>query len=60
VVDNDLESRPPANLSAMRTPLTDTAWPDMWFLNRGGDLDMNVEDAWEQVELILLVNLKHL
>jgi len=20
----------------------------MWFLNRGGDLDMNVEEAWEQ------------
>ena len=23
-------------------------WPQMWYLNRGGHLDMNVQDAWMQ------------
>ena len=27
---------------------TDPLWPEMWYLNRGGDLDMNVEAAWAQ------------
>jgi len=27
--------------------LNDPRWPLMWYLNRGGKLDMNVQDAWE-------------
>ncbi|RXG58688.1 Furin-like protease 1, isoform 1-CRR, partial [Armadillidium vulgare] len=27
--------------------LSDPKWPSMWYLNRGGDLDMNVERAWK-------------
>ena len=23
-------------------------WAQMWYLNRGGGLDMNVQDAWKQ------------
>ena len=23
-------------------------WPQMWYLNRGGHLDMNVQEAWVQ------------
>ncbi|XP_030572268.1 furin-like protease 1 [Drosophila novamexicana] len=26
----------------------DPKWPQMWYLNRGGDLDMNVIPAWQQ------------
>lgn len=26
---------------------TDKEWPRQWYLNRGGDLDMNVEEAWD-------------
>jgi len=25
---------------------TDKEWPRQWYLNRGGDIDMNVEEAW--------------
>lgn len=28
--------------------LNDPYWDKMWYLNRGDDLDMNVEGAWEQ------------
>jgi len=26
---------------------TDKEWPRQWYLNRGGNLDMNVEEAWD-------------
>ena len=26
---------------------SDKEWPRQWYLNRGGDLDMNVEAAWD-------------
>jgi len=26
---------------------TDKEWPRQWYLNRGGDIDMNVEEAWD-------------
>lgn len=26
---------------------TDQEWPRQWYLNRGGQLDMNVEEAWD-------------
>uniref|UniRef100_A0A0K2T2H0 furin n=1 Tax=Lepeophtheirus salmonis TaxID=72036 RepID=A0A0K2T2H0_LEPSM len=36
------------NLSAYKSKWNDRFWPEMWYLNRGGDhLDMNVEEAWE-------------
>ena len=47
LVDNEVDQKP-VNLSAYKTYLTDKMWPKMWFINRGGDLDMNVEDAWAQ------------
>jgi hypothetical protein len=28
--------------------LNDPYWEKMWYLNRGEDLDMNVEEAWEE------------
>ena len=28
--------------------LNDPLWEKMWYLNRGEDLDMNVEGAWEE------------
>merc|ERR1712223_2217917 len=28
--------------------LNDNRWPQMWYLNRGGHLDMNVQGAWMQ------------
>ncbi|CAD6991797.1 unnamed protein product [Ceratitis capitata] len=28
-------------------PLNDPKWPQMWYLNRGGGLDMNVVPAWQ-------------
>ncbi|KAK3877496.1 hypothetical protein Pcinc_017822, partial [Petrolisthes cinctipes] len=28
--------------------LNDPKWPQMWYLNRGGSLDMNVEAAWAE------------
>ena len=28
--------------------LNDPYWEKMWYLNRGEDLDMNVEGAWEE------------
>ncbi|XP_064474546.1 furin-like protease 1, isoforms 1/1-X/2 isoform X2 [Ornithodoros turicata] len=30
------------------TPLNDARWLDMWYLNRGGGLDMNVEEVWKK------------
>ncbi|XP_073835779.1 furin-like protease 1, isoforms 1/1-X/2 isoform X1 [Musca autumnalis] len=29
-------------------PFTDPKWEHMWYLNRGGDLDMNVIPAWKE------------
>ncbi|XP_037816406.1 furin-like protease 1 isoform X2 [Lucilia sericata] len=29
-------------------PFNDPKWPQMWYLNRGGDLDMNVIPAWKE------------
>ncbi|KAH8267637.1 hypothetical protein KR018_011607, partial [Drosophila ironensis] len=29
-------------------PFDDAKWPQMWYLNRGGGLDMNVIPAWKQ------------
>ncbi|XP_033150699.1 furin-like protease 1 isoform X3 [Drosophila busckii] len=29
-------------------PFNDPKWPQMWYLNRGGGLDMNVIPAWKQ------------
>ena len=35
--------------SSLKTFWDDEAWPEMWYLNRGGKgMDMNVEDAWAQ------------
>uniref|UniRef100_A0A8D9AFR3 furin n=1 Tax=Cacopsylla melanoneura TaxID=428564 RepID=A0A8D9AFR3_9HEMI len=31
-----------------RVTLNDPMWPQMWYLNRGGGLDMNVQGAWEE------------
>ncbi|XP_050537397.1 furin-like protease 1, isoforms 1/1-X/2 isoform X1 [Daktulosphaira vitifoliae] len=28
--------------------LNDPKWPKMWYLNRGRDIDMNVQGAWEE------------
>uniref|UniRef100_A0A2S2QKG2 furin n=1 Tax=Sipha flava TaxID=143950 RepID=A0A2S2QKG2_9HEMI len=28
--------------------LNDPKWPKMWYLNRGRDMDMNVQGAWEE------------
>lgn len=33
-------------LRAVTTTLNDPRWPQMWYLNRGRELDMNVEVAW--------------
>ncbi|XP_066953849.1 furin-like protease 1 [Macrobrachium rosenbergii] len=30
------------------TWMNDAKWPQMWYLNRGGDLDMNVQPAWAE------------
>ncbi|XP_053997118.1 furin-like protease 1, isoforms 1/1-X/2 [Hylaeus anthracinus] len=32
--------------SSLQTILDDERWPQMWYLNRGNGLDMNVQDAW--------------
>nr|XP_012137471.1 PREDICTED: furin-like protease 1, isoform 1-CRR isoform X3 [Megachile rotundata] len=37
--------RGPSNL---RTILNDEMWPQMWYLNRGKGLDMNVQEAWAE------------
>ncbi|XP_031774947.1 furin-like protease 1, isoforms 1/1-X/2 isoform X2 [Apis florea] len=37
--------RGPSNL---RTVLNDEMWPQMWYLNRGKGLDMNVQEAWAE------------
>ena len=31
---------------------TDAEWPQQWYLNRGGALDMNVEAAWDKGGLL--------
>ncbi|GIY12727.1 hypothetical protein CDAR_64581 [Caerostris darwini] len=28
--------------------INDPSWPDMWYLNRGKGLDMNVQEAWKE------------
>ncbi|XP_023327170.1 furin-like protease kpc-1 isoform X3 [Eurytemora carolleeae] len=30
-----------------RKRFSDKEWPSQWYLNRGGELDMNVEEAWD-------------
>ncbi|XP_012250011.1 furin-like protease 1, isoforms 1/1-X/2 isoform X2 [Bombus impatiens] len=37
--------RGPSNL---KTVLNDEMWPQMWYLNRGEGLDMNVQEAWAE------------
>ncbi|XP_076175003.1 furin-like protease 1 isoform X1 [Ptiloglossa arizonensis] len=37
--------RGPSNL---QTILDDERWPQMWYLNRGNGLDMNVQEAWAE------------
>ncbi|GFY79189.1 hypothetical protein TNIN_245501 [Trichonephila inaurata madagascariensis] len=32
----------------IKISLNDPRWPQMWYLNRGEGLDMNVQDAWAQ------------
>ncbi|XP_017018532.1 furin-like protease 1 isoform X2 [Drosophila kikkawai] len=39
-------SRAMSQVDAM--PFDDAKWPQMWYLNRGGGLDMNVIPAWKQ------------
>ncbi|XP_017141107.1 furin-like protease 1 isoform X1 [Drosophila miranda] len=39
-------SRATSQVDAM--PFDDAKWPQMWYLNRGGGLDMNVIPAWKQ------------
>ncbi|KAH8383890.1 hypothetical protein KR009_011094 [Drosophila setifemur] len=39
-------SRAMSQVDAM--PFDDVRWPQMWYLNRGGGLDMNVIPAWKQ------------
>ncbi|CAK9811856.1 Furin-like protease 1, isoform 1-CRR [Anthophora quadrimaculata] len=34
--------------SNMKTILNDDMWPQMWYLNRGKGLDMNVQEAWAE------------
>jgi hypothetical protein len=38
---------------------TDKEWPRQWYLNRGGDLDMNVEEAWDMGRFGIWVDLGH-
>ncbi len=38
---------------------TDKEWPRQWYLNRGGDLDMNVEEAWDMGRFGIWVVLGH-
>ncbi|XP_063990950.1 furin-like protease 1 isoform X1 [Diachasmimorpha longicaudata] len=40
-----INKRGPAN---MQTVLNDDRWPQMWYLNRGHGLDMNVQGAWAE------------
>ncbi|KAF8794780.1 Furin-like protease kpc-1 like protein [Argiope bruennichi] len=42
-----LEISDPAE-SGPKISLNDPRWPQMWYLNRGEGLDMNVQDAWAQ------------
>ncbi|XP_015439209.1 PREDICTED: furin-like protease 1, isoform 1-CRR isoform X2 [Dufourea novaeangliae] len=41
----DLIKRGPSNL---QTILNDERWSQMWYLNRGNGLDMNVQEAWAE------------
>ncbi|XP_031837292.1 furin-like protease 1 isoform X1 [Nomia melanderi] len=41
----DLIKRGPSNL---HTILNDERWSQMWYLNRGNGLDMNVQEAWAE------------
>uniref|UniRef100_A0A0C9RNP4 furin n=1 Tax=Fopius arisanus TaxID=64838 RepID=A0A0C9RNP4_9HYME len=40
-----INKRGPANV---QTILNDDRWPQMWYLNRGHGLDMNVQGAWAE------------
>ncbi|XP_050428302.1 furin-like protease 1 isoform X2 [Adelges cooleyi] len=33
---------------SIKTGFNDPKWPTMWYLNRGGGADMNVQGAWEE------------
>lgn len=37
-----------SSMSKDRIYLNDPKWPQMWYLNRGHGLDMNVQGAWEE------------
>lgn len=36
------------SVSAQLITLNDPYWHNMWYLNRGGGLDMNVQAAWKE------------
>ncbi|XP_035208871.1 furin-like, partial [Stegodyphus dumicola] len=38
----------PESEKGIKIALNDPRWPQMWYLNRGEGLDMNVQDAWAQ------------
>ncbi|XP_013793424.1 furin-like protease 1, partial [Limulus polyphemus] len=43
-----LKRRSKRDLSSFEVPyLNDPKWKDMWYLNRGNNLDMNVKPAWD-------------
>ncbi|KAG8186688.1 hypothetical protein JTE90_014762 [Oedothorax gibbosus] len=43
-----IKSRKKRDLKVSHTGLNDPKWPEMWYLNRGLGLDMNVEAAWKE------------
>ncbi|XP_069195959.1 furin-like protease 1 isoform X4 [Procambarus clarkii] len=45
-VKRDFLDRPPTPFRS--TWMDDPKWPQMWYLNRGGSLDMNVQAAWAE------------
>ncbi|XP_039301948.1 furin-like protease 1, isoforms 1/1-X/2 isoform X1 [Solenopsis invicta] len=44
-IKRDLIIKRPSNILTM---LNDERWPQMWYLNRGKGLDMNVQGAWAE------------
>ncbi|KFM77939.1 Furin-like protease 1, isoforms 1/1-X/2, partial [Stegodyphus mimosarum] len=43
-----IKKRTKRDLKNTNTDLNDPKWPEMWYLNRGWGLDMNVEAAWAE------------
>ena len=43
-----VKTRTKRDVHAPFTKMNDPFWDKMWYLNRGNDLDMNVEGAWKQ------------